>query len=86
LELIRASSTFLSLNRPILVGHSRKGFIGKLIGRKDADRAAGTLGVTLALAGFGIQIVRVHDVQATRHALTTFQASGGLDQRQLLSW
>lgn len=79
LELIRASHQFLSLNRPILVGHSRKGFIGKLIGNKDADRAAGTLGVTLVLARFGIQIVRVHDVQATRHALTTFQACGGFD-------
>lgn len=77
LDLIRASSTFLKLNRPILVGHSRKGFIGKLIGNKDVDRAAGTLGVTLALARHGIQIVRVHDVQTTRHALTTFQASGG---------
>lgn len=77
LELIRASQKFLNLNRPILVGHSRKGFIGKLIGNKDADRAAGTLGVTLVLARLGIQIVRVHDVQATRHALTTFQACGG---------
>jgi dihydropteroate synthase len=79
LELIRASGTFLRLNRPILVGHSRKGFIGRLIGNKDVDRAAGTLGVTLALARLGIQIVRVHDVQATRHALATFQACGGFD-------
>ena len=77
LELIRASRTFLSLNRPLLVGHSRKGFIGNLIGNKDADRAAGTLGVTLVLARLGVQIVRVHDVQATRHALATFQACGG---------
>ncbi len=79
LELICASARFLELKRPILVGHSRKGFIGKLIGNKEADRAAGTLGVTLALARMGIQIVRVHDVQATRHALLTFQASGGFD-------
>jgi dihydropteroate synthase len=77
LELIRASEKFLALNRPILVGHSRKGFIGKLIGSKEADRTAGTLGVTLALARRGIQIVRVHDVKATRDALATFQASGG---------
>jgi dihydropteroate synthase len=77
LELIRSSHKFLGLDRPILVGHSRKGFIGKLIGNKEADRAAGTLGVTLVLARLGIQIVRVHDVQATRHALATFQACGG---------
>jgi len=77
LELIRAARTFLNLDRPILVGHSRKGFIGKLIGNKDANRDAGTLGVTLVLARLGVQIVRVHDVQATRHALATFQACGG---------
>ncbi len=78
LELVRSSHRFLALGRPILIGHSRKGFIGKLIGDKDLDRTAGTLGVTLALARAGIQILRVHDVQATRHALVTFQASGGL--------
>lgn len=77
LELIRSSRKFLDLNRPILVGHSRKGFIGKLIGSKDADRTAGTLGVTLVLARLGVQIVRVHDVQATRDALVTFEACGG---------
>ncbi len=78
LELVRASSQFLKLGRPILVGHSRKGFIAKLIGDKAADRTAGTLGVTLALARAGVQILRVHDVKATRDALITFQASGGL--------
>ena len=78
LQLVQASARFLGLRRPMLIGHSRKGFIGKLIGSKEADRAAGTLGVTLALARFGIQIVRVHDVAATRHALITFQAGGGL--------
>jgi dihydropteroate synthase len=78
LELVRASSTFVALGRPILVGHSRKGFIGKLIGNKEADRTAGTMGMTLALARAGIQIVRVHDVRVTREALITFRASGGL--------
>ncbi len=78
IQLIQSSARFLGLRRPILIGHSRKGFIGKLIGNKEVDRVAGTLGVTLALARYGIQIVRVHDVAATRHALTTFQSSGGL--------
>ena len=77
-ELVQSSQKFLALGRPILVGHSRKGFIGKLIGSKVADRTAGTLGVTLALARLGVQVVRVHDVQATRHALATFNACGGL--------
>ncbi len=74
IALVQAVRTFLDLRRPILVGHSRKGFIGKLIGNKDADRTAGTLGVSIALAIAGVQVVRVHDVQATRDAFTTFQA------------
>lgn len=63
---------------PILVGHSRKGFIAKLVGDKQADRTAGTVGVAIALACQGVQIVRVHDVAAVRHALLAFEASGGL--------
>jgi dihydropteroate synthase len=67
------------LGCPLLVGHSRKGFIGKLIGEKDADLTAGTLGVSLALARVGVQVLRVHDVSATRQALATYEAVGGLD-------
>lgn len=78
LELIGASQRFLQLGRPILIGHSRKGFIGKLIGDKSASREAGSLAISLALARKGIQILRVHDVKATRDALICFQASGGL--------
>ncbi len=78
IALVRAVRTFLDLGRPILVGHSRKGFIGKLIGNKDADRSAGTLGVSMALAIAGVQVVRVHDVQATRDAFTAFQACSGI--------
>lgn len=67
---------FHELGCPVLVGHSRKGFIGKLIGDKDADRTAGTIGVACALAAQGIQILRVHDVAAVRQALTLFAATG----------
>jgi dihydropteroate synthase len=78
LELIRSARRFLDLGQPILVGHSRKGFIAKLLGSKSADRTAGTLGVSLALAKSGIHILRVHDVAQTRDALVLFEASGGL--------
>jgi dihydropteroate synthase len=77
LELMRSCQRFHQLQRPILIGHSRKGFIAKLIGDKQADRTAGSLGATLALALAGIQVVRVHDVKATRDCLLTFQACGG---------
>jgi dihydropteroate synthase len=69
---------FHDLGCPLLVGHSRKAFIGKLIGDKTADRTAGTLGAALALARQGVQIIRVHDVAPVRQALTLFEACGGL--------
>ncbi len=79
LTLLRECQRFLRLGCPVVVGHSRKGFIGKLLGDKTADRAAGTLGASLALARQGVQILRVHDVALTRQALTLFEAAGGLD-------
>lgn len=69
---------FHDLLCPLLVGHSRKAFIGKLMGDKQADRTAGTIGAALALAVQGVQIIRVHDVAPLRQALTLFAACGGL--------
>ena len=72
IELIRKADHFLSTGTPILVGHSRKGFIGSLLGDKEADRTAATLGVSLALASRGIHILRVHDVRQTFEALKLY--------------
>ena len=80
LLLLRATSHFVGLGWPILIGHSRKGFIAKLIGSKQADRTAGTLGVSLAVAAAGAHVIRVHDVKETVDALTLFEASGGLER------
>jgi len=66
------------LSRPLLVGHSRKGYIGHVIGDKEADRTAGTVGAALSLARQGVQILRVHDVRPVREALLLFEATGGL--------
>ncbi len=79
LMLLRATRRFVQLGSPLLIGHSRKGFIGNRIGDKNADRTAGTLGVSLAMAVAGAQVIRVHDVKPTVDALTLFEASGGLD-------
>lgn len=79
LELLRKADVFHGLGRPILVGHSQKGFIAKIIGRKDVDRTHGTVGVSLALALRRIQILRIHDVVANKQAIDLFAASGGLD-------
>jgi dihydropteroate synthase len=72
------------LGCPLLVGHSRKGFIGKVLGNKDADRTAGTIGAAMALAAQGVQILRVHDVLAVRQALQLFAACGGVDGQELV--
>jgi dihydropteroate synthase len=79
LTLLAHCHRFHELGMPLLVGPSRKGFIGKVIGNKEADRTAGTIGVCLALARHGMQILRVHDVAAVRQALLLFRACGGLD-------
>jgi dihydropteroate synthase len=66
-----------ALGCPILVGHSRKGFLSKIIGNKDADLTTANVAATLSLGMQGVQIVRVHDVRAAREALAVFEATGG---------
>lgn len=78
ITLLAKCRRFHGLGCPLLVGHSRKGFIGKVISDKTADRTAGTVGVTLALASQGVQIVRVHDVAANVQAIKLYVASGGV--------
>ena len=75
LTLLRNASRFLDLDSPILVGHSRKGFIKKLVGDELLSRDAGTLGASLALAAKGIHIIRVHNVEMTCAALRLFRAT-----------
>ena len=75
LELLHRAGEFHATGRPILIGHSRKGFIAKVLGNKDCDRCFGTVGVSLALALQRIQILRVHDVAANKQALKLFHAS-----------
>lgn len=74
LTLLADCHRFHELGCPLLVGHSRKGFIGKIIGDKTADRTAGGIGVSLALANQGVQVLRVHDVGPTLHALKLYFA------------
>lgn len=74
---------FHDLGCPLLVGHSRKGFLAKVIGDSSRDRSAATVGSAISLAVQGVQIVRVHDVGAVRDALLAFAATGGLDGQAL---
>ncbi len=82
LALLSQIGRLHELGCPILVGHSRKRFIGQVLDNPEADRTAGTIGVALAMALQGVQIVRVHDVAAVRQALVLFEATGGLGQER----
>jgi dihydropteroate synthase len=64
LELIQRIGEFAALGRPLLVGASRKAFIGKVLGGGVDDRLEGTLATVAWLVSRGVQIVRVHDVRA----------------------
>ena len=77
LELVVHAARFHELRSPILVGHSRKGFLAKIIGDRHSDRTAATVGVSISLACRGIQILRVHDVRSVREALVAFLHTGG---------
>ena len=69
LRLLAELSRFSIHQRPVLVGASRKSFIGALAGRESEDRLAGSLACALWAAGNGAGIIRAHDVGATRQAL-----------------
>ena len=74
LEILSNIERFRSLGRPVLIGHSRKRFLGKLLKREVDERLSGTIGVAIALAAQQTDIIRVHDVGATRDALLAWQA------------
>lgn len=63
LALIKALSSFQKLGRPILIGVSRKSFIGKVLNRPIHERLMGTASVVAIAVLQGAQIIRVHDVE-----------------------
>jgi dihydropteroate synthase len=75
LTLLRDISLFHGLGCPILLGASRKKFIGTLSGADIADtRMPGSVAVALHAATQGVQVLRVHDVKETRQALALWRA------------
>jgi len=76
LALMSGLTLFHTLGVPQLVGASRKRFIGTLTGVADASRrVSGSIAAALHAVAQGTQIVRVHDVAATREALSVLMAS-----------
>jgi dihydropteroate synthase len=63
LELMRRVDAFLDLGRPLLVGPSRKRFIGAILDLPEDQRVEGTIGAVAWMVARGAHIVRVHDVR-----------------------
>ncbi len=78
LALLARLSLFHNLGVPVLLGASRKRFIGTIAQQGDAGkRMPGSLAVALAGVAQGMQMIRVHDVDETRQALTLWLAATG---------
>ncbi|HBB85499.1 MAG TPA: dihydropteroate synthase [Sulfitobacter sp.] len=76
LALLARLSLFHSLGVPILLGASRKRFIGTIGGGEaGADRAPGSIAVALAALSHGVQFLRVHDVAQTIQAIALYRAA-----------
>jgi dihydropteroate synthase len=69
LALLKDLSRFAGLGAPLLVGVSRKSFIGRILGRGVDERLYGGLGLAALAAAGGAKIIRTHDVAATRDAI-----------------
>jgi dihydropteroate synthase len=73
-ELIARLDEFTDLGKPILVGPSRKSFIGKILGLEKQDRLEATITSCIVAVSKGASIVRVHDVAQVSRALRMFEA------------
>ena len=74
LALLRSLGEFGTLGVTLLAGVSRKAMLGKLTGREPHERVHASVAAALLAVQNGAQIVRVHDVAATRDALAVWQA------------
>jgi dihydropteroate synthase len=81
LQLLAHVSRLRALGRPVLIGHSRKRFLQKLLGRPLDERLSGTIGVAIAAAMQHADIIRVHDVGPVKDALVAWSAVASLVPR-----
>lgn len=78
LQILAGLSRFQRFGRPVCLGVSRKGFIGRLTNRPVEERMAGSIAAaSYALVQGSAQILRVHDVAATRDAVAVLQGIKG---------
>lgn len=74
LEILNCLSGFEVLKRPLLIGTSRKSFIGKVLDREVENRLMGTAATVTASIVRGAHIVRVHDVEAMKETVAMTDA------------
>jgi dihydropteroate synthase len=74
LQILQELDKFFDLKRPLLIGASRKSFIGNVLDLPVDDRMEGSLAVACWAAIKGAHIIRVHDVKQTRRALGMIEA------------
>jgi dihydropteroate synthase len=77
LELLRRLDEVTAIGRPVLVGLSRKRFLGALTGRPEQDRVAGGVAASVLAFQRGAHMFRVHDVAHTRDGLRVAAATVG---------
>jgi len=77
LELLRRLGEIARLGWPVLVGLSRKSMLGRMTGQPVEKRVHASVAAALLAAINGARILRVHDVQATRDALSVLNAVRG---------
>ena len=76
LELLRRLDRIATIGLPVVIGTSRKSFLGRLTGREDPhDRIAATVATTVLALERGASVFRVHDVAPTRDALAVATAT-----------
>ncbi len=79
LLLLREIDRGHELGCPLLVGHSKKGFLSKVLGGESVDLNAATVGTGLALATRGVQVLRLHDIRAAKQAFLLYEAARDLE-------
>ena len=75
LELLRRLGELVELGRPVVIGTSRKSFLGKITGREVDDRVAATVATNVLAYERGARVFRVHDVAPVNDALIVTAAT-----------
>jgi dihydropteroate synthase len=77
LELLRRLGEICAIGRPVVVGTSRKSFLGRITGREEGERLAGTIATNVMALERGATVFRVHDVREVADGLAVAAATVG---------